>query len=172
MPDTLGRTVLLGQRCLWQAAFRHDKDRGLALASPSTLQRAIFLFFGRFRGEEALVNLHVPMEGVASVALTHHVAQLMHHLPYGLVTLAASGQSGAVSPWWIWHALSPSEGTWQQTSHEQADGYLASPYRNEAASHVCNPCTSRTCGSDSSSGTNRRIDYSRRDIDGKNQAGS
>lgn len=30
------------------------------------------------------------MEGVASVALTHHVAQLMHHLPYGLVTLAAN----------------------------------------------------------------------------------
>lgn len=33
MPDTLGRTVLLGRRRLWQAAFRHDKDRGLALAS-------------------------------------------------------------------------------------------------------------------------------------------
>ena len=46
-----------------QAAFRHDKDRGLALASPSALQRAIFLFFGRFRGKEAPVNLHVPMEG-------------------------------------------------------------------------------------------------------------
>ena len=90
MPDTLGRTVLLGRRRLWQAAFRHDKDRGLALASPSALQRAIFLFFGRFRGEEALVNLHVPMERVASVALAHHVAQLMHHLPYGLVTLAAN----------------------------------------------------------------------------------
>ena len=90
MPDTLGRTVLLGRRRLWQAAFRHDKDRGLALASPSALQRTIFLFFGRFRGEEALVNLHVPMEGVASVALAHHVAQLMHHLPYGLVTLAAN----------------------------------------------------------------------------------
>ena len=90
MPDTLGRTVLLGRRRLWQAAFRHDKDRGLALASPSALQRAIFLFFGRFRGEEALVNLHVPMEGVTSVALAHHVAQLMHHLPYGLVTLAAN----------------------------------------------------------------------------------
>ena len=28
--------------------------------------------------------------GVASVALAHHVAQLMHHLPYGLVTLAAN----------------------------------------------------------------------------------
>ena len=41
MPDTLGRTVLLGRRRLWQAAFRHDKDRGLALASPSALQRPI-----------------------------------------------------------------------------------------------------------------------------------
>ena len=89
MPDTLGRTVLLGRNLLGQAAFRHDKDRGLALASPSAFQRAIFLFFGRFRGEEALVNLHVSMERVASVALAHHVAQLMHHLPYGLVTLAA-----------------------------------------------------------------------------------
>ena len=69
--------------------FICDKDRGLALASPSAFQRAIFLFFGRFRGEEALVNLHVSMERVASVALAHHVAQLMHHLPYGLVTLAA-----------------------------------------------------------------------------------
>ena len=90
MPDTLGRTVLLGRRRLWQAAFRHDKDRGLALASPSALQWAIFLFFRRFRGEEALVNLHVTMKRVASVALAHHVAQLMHHLPYGLVTLAAN----------------------------------------------------------------------------------
>lgn len=90
MPDPLGRTVHLGWRRLWQAAFRHDKDRGLALASPSAFQRAIFLSFGRFRGEEALVNLHVPMEGVASVALAHHVAQLMRHLPYGLVTLAAN----------------------------------------------------------------------------------
>ena len=90
MPDTLGRTVLLGRRRLWQAAFRHDKDRGLALASPSALQRAIFLFFGRFRGEEALVNLHVPMERVASVALAHHVAQLVYHLPYRLVTLTAN----------------------------------------------------------------------------------
>ena len=88
MPDTLGHTVLLGRRCLWRAAFRHDKDRGLALASPSAFQRAILLFFGRFCGEEALVNLHVPMEGVASVALAHHVAQLMHHFPYRLVTLA------------------------------------------------------------------------------------
>lgn len=83
-------TVFLDRRRLWQAAFRHDKDRGLALASPSAFQRAIFPFFGRFRGEEALVNLHVPMEEVASVALAHHVAQLMHHLPYGLVTLAAN----------------------------------------------------------------------------------
>lgn len=88
MPDTLGRTVLLGQRRLGQAAFLHDKHRGLALTSPSAFQRAIFLFFGRFRGEEALVNLHVPMEGVASVALAHHIAQLMHHFPYGLVALA------------------------------------------------------------------------------------
>lgn len=63
MPDTLWRTVHLGRRRLWQAAFRHDKDGGLALASPSALQRAIFLFFGRFRVEEAPVNLHVPMEG-------------------------------------------------------------------------------------------------------------
>ena len=90
MPDTLWRTVFLDRRRLWQAAFRHDKDRGLALASPSAFQRPIFPFFGRFRGEEALVNLHVPMEEVASVALAHHVAQLMHHLPYGLVTLAAN----------------------------------------------------------------------------------
>lgn len=90
MPDPLGRTVLLGRRRLWRSAFRHDKDRGLTLASPSALQRAIFLFFGRFRGEEALVNLHLPMEGVASVSLAHHVAQLMRHLPYGLVTLAAN----------------------------------------------------------------------------------
>ena len=90
MPDTLGRTVLIGRRRLGQTAFRHDKDRGLALASPSAFQRAIFLFFGRSRGEEALVNLHIPMEGVASVTLAHHVAQLMHHLPYGLVTLAAN----------------------------------------------------------------------------------
>ena len=57
MPDTLWRTVFLDRRRLWQAAFRHDKDRGLALASPSAFQRAIFPFFGRFRGEEALVNL-------------------------------------------------------------------------------------------------------------------
>ncbi len=90
MPDTLWRTVLPGRRSLWQAAFRHDKDRGLALASPSALQRAILLFFGCFRGEEALVNLYVPMERVASVALAHHVAQLVYHLPYGLVTLAAN----------------------------------------------------------------------------------
>ena len=51
MPDTLGR------RRLWQAAFRHDKDRGLALAFPSAFQRAIFQFFGCFRGEEALCLL-------------------------------------------------------------------------------------------------------------------
>lgn len=63
MPDTLWRTVLLGRRRLGQAAFRHNKDGGLALASPSALQRAIFLFFRRFHGEEALVNLHVSMEG-------------------------------------------------------------------------------------------------------------
>ena len=88
MPDTLWCTVLLGRRRLWPAAFRHDKDGGLALASPSAFQRAVFLFFGCFRGEEAPVNLHVPLERVASVALAHHVAQLMHHLPYGLVTLA------------------------------------------------------------------------------------
>ena len=88
MPDTLWRTVLFGRKRLWQTAFRHDEDRGLALASPSAFQRAVLLFFGRFRGEEAFVNLHVPMERVASVTLAHHVAQLMHHLPYGLVTLA------------------------------------------------------------------------------------
>lgn len=90
MPDSLGRTVLLGRRRLGQAAFRHDKDGGLALASPSAFQRAILLSFGRFRGEETLVNLHLPMEGVAPVALAHHVAQLMHHLPYRLVTPAAN----------------------------------------------------------------------------------
>lgn len=90
MPDTLWRTVLLSWRHLWQAAFRHDKDGGLALASPPAFQRAIFLFLRHFRGEEALVNLHVTMKWVASVALAHHVAQLMHHLPYGLVTLAAN----------------------------------------------------------------------------------
>lgn len=87
MSDTLWRTVLLGRRRLWQAAFRHDKDGGLTLASPSAFQRAIFLVFRCSRGEEALVNLHVPMERVASVTLAHHVAQLMYHLPYGLVTL-------------------------------------------------------------------------------------
>lgn len=187
MPDTLGRTVHLGRRRLWQAAFRHDKDRGLALASPSALQRAIFLFFRRFRGEEALVNLHIPMEGGS----LRRACPLRHatYAPSPIRAGNACGQSGVVSPWPIWHAWSPSEGTWQQTSHGQADGCLASPYRNEVASHVCNPCTSRTCGSDSSSGANRRIDYStgrdahgndeglphrmpRRDIDGKNQAGS
>ena len=108
MPDTLGRTVLLGRRRLWQAAFRHDKDRGLALASPSALQRAIFLFFGRFRGEEALVNLHVPMEGSLRRACPSRRAA---YAPSPIRAGNACGQSGAVSPWRIWHVLSPSEGT-------------------------------------------------------------
>ena len=63
MPDTLGRTVLLGRRRLGQAAFRHDKDRGLALASPSALQRAIFLFFWRFRGEKPSSTSMSPWRG-------------------------------------------------------------------------------------------------------------
>lgn len=89
MPDTLWRTVLIGRKHLWQTSFCHDKDRGIALASPHAFQRAILLFFGRFLGKGALVNLHVSMERVASVALAHHVTQFMHYLPYGLVTLAA-----------------------------------------------------------------------------------
>ena len=186
MPDTLGRTVLLDRKRLGQTTFCHDKDRGLALASSSAFQRTIFLFFRRFRGKEALVNLHVSMERVAFIAFAHHVAQPMYP---PIRAGNACGQSGAVSPWPIWHAWSPLGGTWPQTSHEQADGCLASPYPNEATSHACNPCTSRTCGSGSRSGANRHIDYRtgrdvrgngeglphrmpRRDIDGKNQAGS
>lgn len=89
MPDGLGGAVLLDRRRGGQAAFRHDKDGGLSLASTPTLQRAVLLILRSFSGEEALVHFHIPMKGVKAVAPAHHVTQLMHHFPYGLVTLAA-----------------------------------------------------------------------------------
>ena len=90
MSDSLGCTILLIRRGLRQTALGHDKHGGLALAATSAFQRAILLFFGRFRGEETLVNLHVSMKRVAFVTLAHHITQLMHHLPYGLITLATN----------------------------------------------------------------------------------
>ena len=89
MPDGLGRTVLLDRRRSGQAAFRHDKDGGLALASTPSLQWTVLLVLRSFSGKEALVHFHIPMKGAKAVALAHHVTQLVYHFPYGLVTLAA-----------------------------------------------------------------------------------
>ena len=89
MPDSFGRTVLSGRRRSGPAAFGHDKDGSLALASTPSLQRRVLLVFRSFGGKEALVHFHIPMKGVKAVAPAHHIAQLMHHFPYGLVTLAA-----------------------------------------------------------------------------------
>jgi len=89
MPDSFGRTVLSGRRRSGPAAFGHDKDGSLALASTPSLQRTVLLVFRSFGGKEALVHFHIPMKGVKAVAPAHHIAQLMHHFPYGLVTLAA-----------------------------------------------------------------------------------
>lgn len=89
MPDSFGRTVLSGRRRSRPAAFGHDKDGSLALASTPSLQRTVLLVFRNFGGKEALVHFHIPMKGVKAVAPAHHIAQLMHHFPYGLVTLAA-----------------------------------------------------------------------------------
>lgn len=89
MPDSFGRTVLSGRRRSGPAAFGHDKDGSLALASTPSLQRTVLLVFRNFGGKEALVHFHIPMKGVKAVAPAHHIAQLMHHFPYGLVTLAA-----------------------------------------------------------------------------------
>lgn len=89
MPDSFGRTVLSGRRRIGPAAFGHDKDGSLALASTPSLQRTVLLVFRSFGGKEALVHFHIPMKGVKAVAPAHHIAQLMHHFPYGLVTLAA-----------------------------------------------------------------------------------
>lgn len=89
MPDSFGRTVLSGRRRSRPAAFGHDKDGSLALASTPSLQRTVLLVFRSFGGKEALVHFHIPMKGVKAVAPAHHIAQLMHHFPYGLVTLAA-----------------------------------------------------------------------------------
>ena len=88
MPDGLGRTAFPGRKRLGPTAFRHDKDGGLAPASAPALQRAVFLLLRRFCGEEALVYLHIPMKYITTVALAHHVTQLVDHFPYGLVTLA------------------------------------------------------------------------------------
>lgn len=88
MPDGLGRTEFLVRKRLGPAAFRQDKDGGLALASAPTLERTVFLLLRRFGGEEALVYLHIPMKYMTAFALAHHVTQLVNHFPYGLVTLA------------------------------------------------------------------------------------
>ena len=88
MPDSLGRTVLLGRRRTGQAAFRHDQNGGLSLAPTLTLQRTVLLILRSFSGEEALVHFHIPMKGVKTVAPAHHVTQLVYHFPYRLVTLA------------------------------------------------------------------------------------
>ena len=82
MPDSFGRTVLSGRRRSGPAAFGHDKDGSLALASTPSLQRTVLLVFRSFGGKEALVHFHIPMKGVKAVAPAHHIAQLMHHCPY------------------------------------------------------------------------------------------
>ena len=89
MPDSPGRAVLLDRRRSGMAAFRHDKDGGLALTATSSLQRTVLLVFRSFGGKEALVHFHISMKGVKAVALAHHVTQLVYHFPYRLVTLAA-----------------------------------------------------------------------------------
>lgn len=73
MPDSLGRTVLLGRRRTGQAAFRHDQNGGLSLTSTPTLQRTVLLLLRSFGGEEALVHFHIPMKEVKTVALAHHI---------------------------------------------------------------------------------------------------
>ena len=89
MPDSLGRTVFLDRRRSGQAAFRHDKNGGLALTATSSFQRTVLLIFRSFGGKEALVHFHIPMKCVKAVAPAHHVTQFVYHFPYGLVTLAA-----------------------------------------------------------------------------------
>lgn len=82
-------TPLLIRRNVRETAFGHDEDGGLALASTPTFERAVLLGFRRFGGEEAFVDLHIPMKIITCVTLAHHVTELVHHFPYGLVTLAA-----------------------------------------------------------------------------------
>ncbi len=89
VPHNFGSAPFLVGRDFGKAALGHDKDGGLALASTSAFQGTVFLFFRRFSGEEAFVYLHVPVKAVACIPLAHHVTELVHHFPYGLVTLAA-----------------------------------------------------------------------------------
>lgn len=81
-------TPLLNGRSVRETAFSHDKDGCLALASTSTFERAVFLSLRRLGGEEPFVYLHISMKIIACVTLAHHVTKLVHHFPYGLVTLA------------------------------------------------------------------------------------
>ena len=88
VPHGFGRAPFLPGGDIRETAFGHDKDRGLALAATPAFERTVLLAFRRFGGEKAFVYLHVSMEVVACVTLAHHVTKLVHHLPYGLVTLA------------------------------------------------------------------------------------
>ena len=85
--DFRGTPLLIG-RSVRETAFSHDKDGCLALASTSTFERAVFLSLRRLGGEEPFVYLHISMKIIACVTLAHHVTKLVHHFPYGLVTLA------------------------------------------------------------------------------------
>ncbi len=88
VPHNFGSAPFLVGSDFGEAALGHDKDGCLTLASTPTFQGTIFLVFRCFSGEEALVYLHVPMKAVACIPLAHHVTELVHHFPYGLVTLA------------------------------------------------------------------------------------
>ena len=89
VPHDFGSTPFLAGRDFGETALGHDKDSCLALASTPAFQGTIFLAFRRFGGEEAFVYLHIPIKAVACITLAHHVTELVNHLPYGLVTLAA-----------------------------------------------------------------------------------
>lgn len=89
VPHDFWSTPLLIGRSVRKAAFSHDEDGSLALASTPTFERTILLVFRCLGGEESFVYLHVPMKVIACVTLAHHVTKFVSHFPYGLVTLAA-----------------------------------------------------------------------------------
>jgi hypothetical protein len=86
MSNSLGAGVRFGTFPFVWSAFCHHKDRRFTLASfPTFLLGILFIIF-RLRGEEAIVNLHHTGKLIAVITLTHHVAQLVKHLPDRLVT--------------------------------------------------------------------------------------
>ena len=68
-------------------AFRHHKHLRLGLAAGSPFWGVVLLFFLHLRGKEAFVYLDIALQRVFPVPFAHDAAQLVEHLPYGLVAL-------------------------------------------------------------------------------------